>query len=199
MADVRPLKELLSDLVGSADTHADGPAAYLAEHGHDLPPDLVAEAVVSYADTAPPEVAEHLAPFVTAHTSGLEPESDWFDLLTSAPDPADDLDAEPDVDALHDPHDSGPDDLDGDLDADDGTDPEHDLGFGSGHHMDFGTGSVDALDLPPAHHDPVPDLVPDPASDSMPEPDWPEPSDAESSAEPDDSPEDDDEDDDLDD
>ncbi len=32
------------------------------------PPDLVAEAVVNYADTAPVEVAEHLAPFVTANS-----------------------------------------------------------------------------------------------------------------------------------
>jgi hypothetical protein len=94
MASVRPLRELLADLVGDAGARSGGPEAYLAEHGHpDLPPDLVAEAVVSFADTAPPEVAEHLAPFVTAHTAGDEESADWFDLLASAPsDPADDLD-----------------------------------------------------------------------------------------------------------
>jgi hypothetical protein len=134
MADVRPLRELLTDLVGSADTHADGPAEYLAAHGYDLPPDLVAEAVVNYADTAPPEVAEHLAPFVTAHTTGVEPESDWFDLLTTTPTPEDtpswatDLDSDPDAD------------LDG---------LDHDHGF------DFGSGAVDDLDMLATEHDPV--------------------------------------------
>jgi hypothetical protein len=102
---------LLADLVGAGDARADGPAEYLAEHGHpDLPPELVAEAVVSFADTASPEVAEQLAPFVTAHTAGGEHTADWFDLLTSAPaeladdpavfdsdpDPATDLDFGPD-------------------------------------------------------------------------------------------------------
>src|SRR6266498_4980535 len=93
------LRELLTDLVGAAATHADGPAAYLAAHGYDLPPDLVAEAVVNFADTTSPEVAEHLAPFVTAHTTGVEPESDWFDLLTTAPVPEDDPDDVDDLDS----------------------------------------------------------------------------------------------------
>ena len=93
------LRELLTDLVGAAATHADGPAAYLAAHGYDLPPDLVAEAVVNFADTTSPEVAEHLAPFVTAHTTGVEPESDWFDLLTTAPVPDDDPDDVDDLDS----------------------------------------------------------------------------------------------------
>lgn len=136
MADVRPLKELLADLVGTAGTHAHDPAEYLADHGHDLPPDLAAEAVVNFADTASPEVAEHLAPFVTAHTAGVEPESDWFALLTTAPvEPADE-DVEADVD------DAAELDLDGDLDPDPG--------------MDFGAGAVDALDLPPTSVDDIP-------------------------------------------
>jgi len=88
--DARPLRELLADLVGDAEArHAYGsdPAGYLAAHGHpDLPEPLVAEAVVSYADTAPVEVAEVLAPYVMAH--GPVPDAsaataDWFDLLTA--------------------------------------------------------------------------------------------------------------------
>src|ERR1700754_721362 len=131
MAPARPLHELLSDLVGDADAaraHGD-PEAYLAAHGHaDLPPDLVAEAVVSYADTAPVGVAEHLAPYVTTHSAvpAEEPPSDdWFGLLTTAP--AEDLDVDPDIDDI--PDDAAP--------------PDH-----SGPALDFGTGSVDTLDAP---------------------------------------------------
>ncbi|MEV4618106.1 hypothetical protein AB0J74_05215 [Asanoa sp. NPDC049573] len=93
--DARPLKDVFSDLVGDPSAGADA----LAAAGHDLPADLVAEAVVSFAGTAPAEVAEHLAPFVTAN-SGVPAETDgtgteWFDLLATAPDPdaAEDLDA----------------------------------------------------------------------------------------------------------
>lgn len=168
MTEVRPLRELLADLVGAADTHADGPTAYLAAHGHDLPPDLVAEAVVSFADTAPPEVAEHLAPFVTAHTTGVEPESDWFDLLTTTP-PADDpttpwsADLDPDVD--------------------------------SGLNFDFGTGAVDVLDMFPTADAPA-DVETDwPTEPSTPTPDA-EPATAEEAPDdsddfPDDEPDDD--------
>ncbi|HEV7651944.1 MAG TPA: hypothetical protein VGP26_27630 [Actinophytocola sp.] len=131
MASARPLHELLADLVGDADAvraHGD-PEAYLAAHGHpDLPPDLVAEAVVSYADTAPVEVAEHLAPYVTTHSAvpaDEPPADDWFGLITTAP--ADDLDPDPDFDDVPDDH----------------VPPDH-----SGPALDFGTGSVDALDEP---------------------------------------------------
>ena len=88
--DARPLRELLADLVGDAEArHAYGsdPAGYLAAHGHPgLPEPLVAEAVVSYADTAPVEVAEVLAPYVMANgpVPGDEQQAEWFDLLTSA-------------------------------------------------------------------------------------------------------------------
>lgn len=88
--DARPLRELLADLVGDAEarhTYGSDPAGYLAAHGHpDLPESLVAEAVVSYADTAPVEVAQALAPFVTTHgpVPGGEQPGEWFDLLTSA-------------------------------------------------------------------------------------------------------------------
>jgi hypothetical protein len=134
MASVRPLRELLADLVGDAGARAGGPEAYLAEHGHpDLPADLVAQAIVSFADTAPPEVAERLAPFVTAHTAGHEG-ADWFDLLTSAP-------AELAAD---------PDELDG------GTDPwPADFGADPGPGLDFGAGFDGAVD-PTAELDEVP-------------------------------------------
>lgn len=124
MASVRPLREVLADLVGDAGARVDGPEAYLAEQGHaELPPELMAEAVVSFADTAPPEVAEQLAPFVTAHTAGHSGE--WFDLLTSAS-----------VEAA--------DDLDGLAEA-----PEpwsSDFGSDPGPGLDFGTGAE--IDLP---------------------------------------------------
>jgi hypothetical protein len=91
MTSGRPLHELLADLVGDADAaraHGD-PETYLAANGHpDLPPDLVAEAVVSYADTAPVDVAEHLAPYVTTHSAvptSEPPAEDWFGLITTAP------------------------------------------------------------------------------------------------------------------
>jgi hypothetical protein len=140
MSSTRPLHELLADLAGDGDAgraHGD-PEAYLAANGHaGLPPDLVAEAVVSYADTAPVEVAEHLAPFVTTHSAvpADEPPSDvsddWFDLLTTAPAaPTDDLDPDPG--------------LDDDLDGDTPWSPDDDPGPG----LDFGTGSADDLDAP---------------------------------------------------
>jgi hypothetical protein len=91
--DARPLKDVFAGLVGDPSAGVDA----LAAAGHDLPADLIAEAVVSFAGTAPAEVAEHLAPFVTAN-SGVPTEDagsdDWFDLLATAPDP----DADEDLD-----------------------------------------------------------------------------------------------------
>ena len=89
--DARPLKDVLTDLVGDPSAAAGA----LADSGHDLPPELVAEAVVSFAGTAPAEVAEHLAPFVTAHSGvpvepGADEPADWVELLATAP-------AEPDA------------------------------------------------------------------------------------------------------
>ncbi|MEU4221389.1 hypothetical protein [Actinoplanes sp. NPDC026623] len=67
MAPARSLHEIIAGLAGDAGTPGDL-AAVLRAGGHpDLPEDLLAEAVVSFAGTAPAEVAEHLAPFVMAH------------------------------------------------------------------------------------------------------------------------------------
>lgn len=129
MASARPLREVFADLVGVPSATAD-PAALLSEHGHPgLPDDLIAEAVVSYAQTAPVEVAEQLAPFVTAHSAagtGDDPAAGWLDLLAGAPDVADDEPA--DLDDLT----PAPDTLDpADLD-DNATGPEAGLDFGTG-------------------------------------------------------------------
>ena len=92
MESARPLRDVFADLTGGGSAAGD-PDALLRDQGHPaLPDDLVAEAVVSYADTAPAEVAEHLAPFVTAHSAvgagagaGAEPSAGWLDLLATAP------------------------------------------------------------------------------------------------------------------
>src|SRR5690606_37616813 len=66
MDATRPLHDVFADLAGTG--HGE-PAEVLRANGHgDLPDGLVAEAVVNYADTAPMEVAQHLAPFVRAHS-----------------------------------------------------------------------------------------------------------------------------------
>lgn len=101
MEPVRSLREVLGGLAG-AGQDAD-PERALREAGHgDLPDGLLSEAVASYADTAPVEVAEHLAPFVTAYRQGDEAAGAAdpmaaLDLLTSAPTPEADhpLAAEP--------------------------------------------------------------------------------------------------------
>ncbi len=103
MDPARPLKSVFADLAAE-----DGPGhardEVLAANGHpNLPDGLVAEAVVNYADTAPFEVAEHLAAYVQANSavpqSGADaaaPEPDWYGLLTTAP-PVTDLAAGPDA------------------------------------------------------------------------------------------------------
>ena len=89
----RSLREVFASMShGPAD-----PSAALADAGHgDLPPDLVSEAIVNYADAAPVEVAQHLSPFVVANSavpasSGHPyPAADVHEgltLLGSAPDP----------------------------------------------------------------------------------------------------------------
>lgn len=95
MPPARTLREAFAELAGdegARDAHAANPGGFLAAAGHpDLPGGLVAEAVVSYADTAPMEVAEHLAPYVAAHSAvpagGVEgiDQQDWFEMLSAAP------------------------------------------------------------------------------------------------------------------
>jgi hypothetical protein len=76
--EARSLHEVFGALSGS-----DAPDALFAASGHaDLPPELLTEAIASYADTAPPEVAEHLSPVVL----GAAPDLDLgLELLASAP------------------------------------------------------------------------------------------------------------------
>lgn len=94
MDDVRPLHQVFTALTGTEaepDPAALGPAA----RGFDLPDDLLTEAIISFADTAPAEVAAHLAPFVTAHSpiaavDPIEPAELWdaaqgLELLAGAP------------------------------------------------------------------------------------------------------------------
>lgn len=111
MDAARPLRDVFADLTTSPPSdHAQaGPAPdVLLASGHpDLPDSLVAEAVGSYADTAPIEVAEHLSPYVMAHSPipladlpDLET-SGWLTAMVGAPQvevPADDADDLDDLD-----------------------------------------------------------------------------------------------------
>jgi hypothetical protein len=130
----RSLREVFETLAGDPD-----PDAALAAAGYDgLPADLLTEAIANYAETAPPEVGEHLSPLLL----GASPDSGLgLELLTSAPqvtweDDAEGLAEEPSW-------------------ADDGP-PLEDLDFGAG---DFGDG-LDALDALDAPVDDVPTEVP---------------------------------------
>lgn len=73
----------------------DDPVAALRDAGHELPADLVGDALAHYAGTADVAVAEHLAPFLTAHAAGEDVDpSEGLALLASAPArDIDDLDA----------------------------------------------------------------------------------------------------------
>jgi hypothetical protein len=92
MATARPLRDVFADVTGDEAVHASDPAELLRASGHaDLPDTLVAEAVTSFADTAPLEVAEHLSPYVMANSAvpgaGEEVDpSSWLEALSSAPD-----------------------------------------------------------------------------------------------------------------
>jgi hypothetical protein len=91
MEPARPLRDVFAGLAEADDLIRD-PGEVLTANGHGgLTEPLVAEAVVSYADTAPHEVAEHLAPFVQSYSAvpvpavDGTPEPDWFGLLATAP------------------------------------------------------------------------------------------------------------------
>ncbi|GGQ82434.1 hypothetical protein [Couchioplanes azureus] len=91
MAPARSLHEIFAGLTGAAGTPGDL-SAVLRDGGYpDLPQELLAEAVVSFADTARAEVAEHLAPFVRAHGPIVEGDTaagdigNLLDLLATAP------------------------------------------------------------------------------------------------------------------
>jgi hypothetical protein len=91
MATARPLRDVFADLVGDPDASGTDPAELLREQGHDdLPDALVAEAVTSFADTAPIEVAEHLSPYVMANSAvpgvaGEVAPGAWLSTLAEAP------------------------------------------------------------------------------------------------------------------
>jgi hypothetical protein len=185
MDTTRPLHDVFSGLAGTAGGAE--PADVLRANGHEALPDgLVAEAVVTYADTAPIEVAEHLSAFVAAHSpvprtdAGIEPPA-WLDALATAP--ADtDISGEPDLDpSVDDPATAWtgpPEDTGASVDFDDadaagfgagaqgpGTDaadeaphgePEH--GFSDSARLTDSAGAYDDLHLPPAGAVGRPDL-----------------------------------------
>lgn len=129
----RPLHAVFTELLNdesARQAYAADPAGLLESAGHaGLPEELVAEALISFADTAPPAVAEHLAPFVMARgpiaESDADPaEPDGLALLAAAP-----------------PQTTG-DELDGDLPATPESMDEAHTGTGwSSDDLDFGTGS----------------------------------------------------------
>jgi hypothetical protein len=166
MESARPLRDVFADLVGDESARQDraaDPAGFLAAHGHaDLPDSLVAEAIVNYADIAPAEVAEHLAPFVMAHspvplddlTVDDTGSIDGLDLLATAP-PELVIDDEP-ADA---------DDLAVFADAEDSDTADTDDTADDSLTLDFGHG--DAMAAAPA-------LAPDEPDDELDEPDEPD-------------------------
>ena len=158
MDATRPLRDVFTELAGDDDARGSDPGEVLRASGHgDLPDGLVAEAVVSYADTAPIEVAEHLAPFVMANspvplahadadTADIESVG-WLETLSTAAVPAD-----IDPGDILDHRDLGwaeaPRSVDGD--PSDGT--TEDLGFG---HGDVGAGTEATETGAPQWQDPA--------------------------------------------
>jgi len=153
----RSLHEVFQTLAGDPD-----PDAVLTAAGHaGLPADLLTEAIVNFADTAPPEVAEHLSPVVLGASSdaGL-----GLDLLTSAPQVTWDDDG---LDAVDEPAWTAADDpaLD-ELDFGAGGDELDALDDADGHLPgDAPDDLPDADDLA----DDVPDDVPVPDGDDLPD------------------------------
>ena len=162
----RSLRELFAELSrpGGGD-----PADLLNAAGFgDVPESLVAEAIVSYAATAPLEVAEHLAPFAVAHgpLPAQDPAGDpasaehGLSLLASAPtvdvpeyDPAFDRLAPADPELHGDAADHAE---AGNLDVDPAglDDPPADLAPHEAHPADVGPAGVDGLDQGLPHRGP---------------------------------------------
>lgn len=142
MDSARPLHEVFDALSHGA---LDDPVAALRDAGHDLPADLVGDALAHYAGTADVAVAEHLAPFVTAHEAGEDVDpAEGLALLASAP--AGDID---DLDAVA-----------------AGAGPGESLGiaFGAGSDdLDFGSGAADSAEHAEAVH--VEPFLPLPAAE----------------------------------
>jgi hypothetical protein len=176
MDRARPLRDVFSDLVGTDTADAAEPAEVLRTSGHpDLPDTLVAEAVGSYADTAPIEVAEHLSPYVMAHSPVPlvdAPEAEpggWLEAVATAPVP--DLTADPlggldDLAGLAGPTDAGP-------PAPAAADPAHDIAFGHGGAPDPGPVAEHLADggdpMGTYEHDQVvPDHAAEPGPDVVP-------------------------------
>lgn len=137
MEPARPLREVFADLIhddSARNAYAADPDGFLGAYGHTgLSIGQVTEAIVNFADTASPAVAEHLAPFVMAHSvvpvDAAETSADpaiGLDLLAVAPNELDlgdvpvDLDDDVPVGVIdaHEPPSS--------------PEPTVDLGFGSG-------------------------------------------------------------------
>lgn len=92
MAPARSLHEIFAGLTGDAAAHGEVAAVLHANGYADLPAELLTQAVVSYAETAPAEVAEHLAPLVMANSpvpgaegTALAESGSPLDLLAAAP------------------------------------------------------------------------------------------------------------------
>ncbi|MFV2102328.1 hypothetical protein [Micromonospora sp. LOL_024] len=109
MAPARSLHEIITGLTGDAGDPGDLAAVLRASGFTDLPPDLLAEAVVNFADTAPAEIAEHLAPFVMAHGPIAQADTaagdigQLSDLLATARTAEPDVGSVPEIDAPVDP------------------------------------------------------------------------------------------------
>jgi hypothetical protein len=110
MEPARSLREVFAELIhdeNARNAYAADPDGFLAAYGHaGLPAGDIDEAIVNFAETASPAVAEHLATFVMAHSAvPVDAAADagpgtGLDLLAAAPrefdtgDVAADLDAE---------------------------------------------------------------------------------------------------------
>lgn len=111
MEPASPLREAFTELLqdeAARSAFAADPGGFLAAYGHaDLPDSLVTEAIASFADTTSPEVAEHLAPFVTRHWNSPDESNalSGLELLASAPAVDADVsaDLDPGLDPLMDP------------------------------------------------------------------------------------------------